>query len=98
MPSLPFVTVSGVGRPLITQAMRNARVPEEQRVQLLVMLSRRNEARAYAESAELDLYRAVADAVDHGASYRDVAATLGLPHQSVHGWLRRHADSIAPIS
>lgn len=74
--------------------MRSARVPEPQRVELLVSLRRRNDARAYAENAELELYRAVADAVDQGASFRDVAATLGLPHQSVHGWLRRHADVI----
>ena len=83
-----------MGRPVMTKEMRVAKVPEETRVKLLVLLSNRETAREQAEKSEVELRTAIAEVVSQGdVSFRDVASTLDIPHQSVHGWIKRHAGS-----
>ena len=82
-----------VGRPVKTAEMRAASVPEAARVKLLVALEARNAARDRAAIAEVQLVDVVQEVVTAGVSLRDVAMTLGAPHQSVHGWLTARRES-----
>ena len=73
-----------MGRPRLTPEKRAAKLDEATRVQLLMLLDNRDTARAQAAKAETELREAVVAAVAGQASFRDVAAVLGMPHQSVH--------------
>lgn len=86
-----------MGRPVKTPEVRAAAVPEAARVKLLVALEARNAAREQAVHAEVQLVDTVRAVVEEGTSYRDVEATTGIPHQTVHGWVtasRGEADDL----
>lgn len=72
-----------------TRQMRVEAVPENDRATLIGLYEARERARMFAERAEVELHAGIAEVVADGSSIRDVAATLGVPHQSLHGWLRR---------
>jgi len=79
----------------MTPEKRAARLDEGVRVQLLVVLSNRVAARRQVEQAERELREAVTAAIADGASFRDVASLLGLPHQSVHQLVRPYKRGAA---
>lgn len=78
-----------MGRLPKTAEDRAASLPEGTVEQLEQLLAKRDAARRFAELAEVDLRVGVAEVVQRGASLRDVASTLGVPHQTAHGWVKR---------
>jgi DNA-directed RNA polymerase specialized sigma24 family protein len=73
-----------MGRPRMTPEMRIARIDKRTRERLLLQHGELRAARAQVEKLEEKLRASMVKAGEKGASIRDLAALLGIPHQSAH--------------
>ena len=73
-----------MGRKRKSPEMRVEKVPEDLRVKLLVAWEARQAADRERERTEAEVVAVIERALAEGASLRDVAAVLGVPHTNVH--------------
>jgi hypothetical protein len=77
-----------MGRPRTTPERAAEKLTKRGRERLLASGIRYQAARAEMAKADAELRKNVAAAVDRGASYRDIGLMLGMPHQTLHQFVK----------
>jgi hypothetical protein len=72
----------------MTPEKRLETIPEQLRLRLLHAATNDKRARREVEHARDELVTAISEALDEGASYRNVASLIDLPHQTVQNMVK----------
>jgi hypothetical protein len=82
----------GRGRPRLTPEARLAKLDKQVQRKLISLRTQRQAMADKQHAIEVELGKEVTAAIAAGASYRDIAALLELPHQTLYQLVQRTTE------